>query len=240
MSTASSNSNISDSLRRFVGPPLYFDRKKIGRSAKPIQAIDYLNLRLGIVHGDICPWNLLVDPETDDLKVFDFNLGAKLGWEGDAAHENTFCYEEARNDVKLAIFTLYEIITRDLSFREENYPEELDVSMVVDKEDWEQHPDVRLEEGVVVSEYRQVLEDWVKARKAVDAELTHYKQVPDYIDWPPVPEFPLVNCAGTMMRRRAQMRQGMVRRGEPFIRWCATRVLFHFSKSMAANSDIRV
>jgi hypothetical protein len=69
-----------------------------------------------------------------------------------------------RNDVKLATFTLYEITTRDLSFREENYPEDLDASMVLQKQDWEQHPDVRLEEGVKVSEYRRVLEDWVNAR----------------------------------------------------------------------------
>lgn len=34
-----------------------------------VQAVDFLNLRLGIVHGDVCPWNLLIDEETDDLKV---------------------------------------------------------------------------------------------------------------------------------------------------------------------------
>jgi len=135
-----------------------------------------------------------------------------------------FGYDEARNDVKLAVFTLYEIITRDLSFREENYPEELEMSMVLEKQEWEQHPDVRLEEGVEVAEYRRVLEEWIEARKAVDAELTDYKQAPEYIDWPPLPEFPLVDCCGTMLRRRAQMRQGMVRRGEPYIKWCVTHV----------------
>ncbi|KAL2140542.1 hypothetical protein VTI28DRAFT_3660 [Corynascus sepedonium] len=184
-----------------------------------VTAIDYLNLKLGIVHGDICMWNLLIDQETDDLKVFDFNLGAKLGWEGDKDNRDVFGYEEARNDVNLAIFALYEIITRDLSFREENYPEDLDASMVLQKQDWEQHPDVRLEEGVKVSEYRRVLEDWVNARKTIDAELKNYKQAPNYIDWPPLPQFPLVDCGGAMMRRGSQMRQRIIKRGEPFIEW---------------------
>ncbi|KAL2132801.1 hypothetical protein VTI74DRAFT_3370 [Chaetomium olivicolor] len=173
-------------------------------------AIDYLNLRLGIVHGDICMWNLLIDPETDDLKVFDFNLGAKLGWEGDKENRGVFGYKEARNDVNIA---------RDLSFREENYLEDLDASMVLQKQDWEQHPDVRLEEGVKASEYRPVLEDWVNARKTIDAELKNYKQAPDSIDWPPLPQFPLVDCGGAMMRRGSQMRQRLIRRGEPFIKW---------------------
>jgi len=194
-----------------------------------LQAIDYLNLSLGIVHGDICPWNLLIDPETDDLKVFDFNMGAKLGWEGHddggAPDRDAFIYDEARNDVKLAVFTLYEIITRDMSFREENEPEELDVTMVLDKDEWKKHSDVSLEEGAEVAEYRRVLEDWVNAREATDAELKDYKQTPKFIDWPPLPEFPLVDCAGTMMRRGAELRQNLVRRGEPFIEWYAVSKL---------------
>ncbi len=63
-------------------------------------------------------WDLLIDPETDDLKIFDFNMGAKVGWEGNEDEDFKFRYEESRNDVKMAIFTFYEIVTRDLSFRE--------------------------------------------------------------------------------------------------------------------------
>ncbi|KAH6838322.1 kinase-like domain-containing protein [Chaetomium sp. MPI-CAGE-AT-0009] len=181
--------------------------------------IDYLNLKLGIVHGDICLWNLLIDAETDQLKIFDFNMGAKLGWEGDEDHQGVYGYDEDRNDVKLTIFTLYEIITRDLSFREENYPHELDASMVLEKPTWEPHPGVRLEEGVEVAEYRRVLEEWVAARKDVDAKFTSYKQAPDSIDWPSLPEFPLVQFVGSMMRRPSQMRREMIKRGEPFIKW---------------------
>ncbi|KAG9232667.1 hypothetical protein BJ875DRAFT_514070, partial [Amylocarpus encephaloides] len=34
---------------------------------KLIAAVDYLNLSLGIVHGDIWPGNLLINPVTDNL-----------------------------------------------------------------------------------------------------------------------------------------------------------------------------
>lgn len=43
-----------------------------------LQVVDFLNLRLGIVYGDISLWNLLIDGGTNDLKVLDFNFGVKL------------------------------------------------------------------------------------------------------------------------------------------------------------------
>jgi hypothetical protein len=63
------------------------------------------------------------------------------------------------------------------------------------------------------------LDDWVKARKEIDTKLKHYTQAPESIDWPSLPQFPLVNSAGSMARLPSQMRQGMVMRGEPFIKW---------------------
>ena len=170
-----------------------------------------------MVHGDIGSGNLLINPETDNLQVFDFNFGGKLGWEGDAQHNLAFRYEPDRNDVKFVIFTLYEIITRDLHFRLEYYPEEQDSSEVLKMESWEKHSEVRLD--CDVSDYRQVLEDWVKTREKVDKEITHYAQAPDFIDWPSLPEFPLVYYVGSMVRNPYQMRQEMIRRGESFLKW---------------------
>ena len=164
-------------------------------------------------------WNLLIDPETDHLKIFDFNLGAKLGWGGDANHRGVYGYDKHRNDVKFAVFTLYEVITRDLSFREENHLYEQEASIVLQMKDWKKHPDVRLEEGVKVSEYRRVLENWVNTRRRIDQELQDYKQAPESIDWPPLPQFPLVSDMGLMMRSPSRMRQVMIGRGEPFITW---------------------
>ncbi|KAF8846420.1 hypothetical protein BDZ45DRAFT_756235 [Acephala macrosclerotiorum] len=182
-----------------------------------IKVVDYLNLRLGIVHGDICFWNLLINFETDDLQIFDFNMAAKLGWEGDMENGGTFAYDADRNDVKLTVFTIYEIITRDLHFREDYYPIKSDYSAVLEMDAWEQHSEVRLDSPM--SDYRQELEEWVKTRKEAENEITHYTQAPDAIDWPPLPEFPLVPFAGNMKRRPSQRRQEMIKRGADFLKW---------------------
>ncbi|KFY49431.1 hypothetical protein V496_10032 [Pseudogymnoascus sp. VKM F-4515 (FW-2607)] len=52
------------------------------------------------MHQDIAPRNLLVDPKTDNLLLFDFDRAARIG--------QPSCFPE-RNDVKVVVFTLYEI-----------------------------------------------------------------------------------------------------------------------------------
>lgn len=37
------------------------------------QLVDHLSLEMGIMHQDIAPRNLLVDPETDKIILIDFN-----------------------------------------------------------------------------------------------------------------------------------------------------------------------
>ncbi|CAI7578209.1 unnamed protein product [Penicillium discolor] len=63
------------------------------------QVVDFLNLELGIMHQDIAPRNLLVDPETDKLLLFDFD------W---AANGKDYLLD-GRDDVSSVVFTLYEI-----------------------------------------------------------------------------------------------------------------------------------
>lgn len=174
------------------------------------QCIDYLNTQLGIVHGDICGRNLLINQETDTVQIFDFNLAAKLGWEGDdSEHGNeAFAYDEHRNDVKCAVFTLYEIITLDLHLREEYYPHELDVSIVLDLDTWEKHPDVRLDADP--SEYRRILEDWLVTRRDIEKEINYFTKAPKALDWPPLPEF----------EQAARMRQVLVLQGGgEYLKW---------------------
>jgi hypothetical protein len=172
---------------------------------------------LGIVHSDICYWNLLINPETDNLQIFDFNSSAKLGWEGDVENNGTFGYDPACNDVKLTVFTLYEIITRDLHFREDYYPIKADYSVVLEMAAWEQHVDVRLDSPV--PDYRRVLEEWINTRNETDKVITHYSQAPDAINWPPLPEFLLVPFGAGLDRIPAAMRQDMIRQGVHFLKW---------------------
>lgn len=184
-----------------------------------LRAIDYLNLKLGIVHGDIFLHNVLIDPETDELKVFDFNLGSKIGWEGDAENNNVYGYDADRNDVKMAVFTVYEIITRDMHFREENYPSELDISMVLSISTWQKHSSVKLDADTDVAEYRQLLEAWVGSRMEADKKVAHWTEAEMPLDWPPLPEYPLVPVTGSMQRRSSQFRLEMIKYGRQFLRW---------------------
>lgn len=162
------------------------------------------------MHGDVCGRNLLVNEETDTVQLFDFNLAAKLGWEGDSSpHGNgAFGYDEHRNDVKCAVFTLYEIITRDLHLREEYYPDELDVSILLDLDTWETHPDAHLDADP--SEYRQILEKWLVKRQNIDKEVHHFSKAPRTISWPPLPAF----------ESAARMRQVLILQGGgEFLKW---------------------
>ncbi|OAA60549.1 Protein kinase-like domain protein [Niveomyces insectorum RCEF 264] len=190
-----------------------------------LDAVDFLNLRCGIVHGDICPWNLLIDAETDSLQLFDFNSGAKLGWEGD--DETWFCYEEDRNDVKFVVFTLYEIITRayEFSFRGEFYPHELDAATVLKKRTWRKHADTQLDHPVTV--YRRVLAAWLAKRKGTDRTVRHFSQAAEPLDWPPVPGGPTYTERGGMNDWAGQYRAGLVMAGKDVVRWerPATRAL---------------
>lgn len=70
-----------------------------------LSVVDDLNYRYGIMHQDIAR-NLLID-ENGNLCIFDYNFSVMI-----AKH-----YTPERDDVKGVVFTLYEIITRDESFR---------------------------------------------------------------------------------------------------------------------------
>ncbi|KAM7208363.1 Protein kinase-like domain containing protein [Naviculisporaceae sp. PSN 640] len=187
-----------------------------------IATVDYLNLRLGIVHGDICPWNLLIDPETDSIKVFDFNQSAKLGWDGDVGNEDLngeFAYDEDCNDVKFVIFTIYEIITREFSFRREFEPDELDESVQMAMSVWEKHPDVLLDSPV--EDYRRTLEKWSKERAEVDKKVDHFSKASDPLDWPTmrIDTDPEMVTLRPVVRLLGALRGTLVHKKQDYVRW---------------------
>lgn len=138
------------------------------------RVIDDLNLKHGIAHQDVADRNLLVNPATDTLMLFDFNYSGRIGGIG---------YGKDRDDVKGVVFTLYEIITRDTHFRDVPHNQQ-DPADVEGLEEWVQHPDVKLDHPV--SEYRAVLNKWVKRRRE-GKQVAIYTEAPEYIDWPDFP-----------------------------------------------------
>ncbi|KAJ0158776.1 hypothetical protein CTA2_10929 [Colletotrichum tanaceti] len=135
------------------------------------RVVDDLNLKHGIMHQDIAPRNLLVDPSTDNLLLFDFNYSGRIGGIGHIGE---------RDDVKGVIFTVYEIITLDRHFREVPYDRQ-DPTEIQALTAWHKHPDVHLDHHV--SEYRSVLNRWVKGRQERSRDCVH-SEPPEPIDWP--------------------------------------------------------
>lgn len=140
--------------------------------------IDDLNLKYGISHQDVAARNLLVNSETDTLMLFDFNYSGRIDGIG---------YSKDRNDVKGVVFTLYEIITRDTHFRDVPYDQQ-SLADIEGLKEWVQHPDVKLD--YPVSQYRSVLDKWVKSRRE-GRNIDIYTDAPNYIDWPAFPTPPL-------------------------------------------------
>ncbi len=147
---------------------------------KPTQAVDFLNLRLGINHGDIYPRNMAIDAEADSLQLFDFNHASKIGWEGDSKNRHEFKHNPLRNDVKLVIFTVYEIITGRSLNRNPipgSQPNEKDIMA---KPWWRVHPAVRLDNRVAA--YWRMLSKWVMNRTKTGID--HFSEASEPLDWP--------------------------------------------------------
>jgi hypothetical protein len=107
-----------------------------------------------------------------------------------------------------------------MQFRRELYPHEIAIPDVMDleeSEEWSKHEDVRLD--APIAEYRAVLNEWLARRATVDKEITHYTQVPDYIDWPDAPPLREIDFFGMIERMPSILRQALVSWGEKFLRW---------------------
>ncbi|KAJ6114647.1 hypothetical protein N7486_000425 [Penicillium sp. IBT 16267x] len=114
------------------------------------QLVDFLDLDLGIMHQDIAPRNLLIDPDTKKILLFDFD------W---AAHGKTRLLE-GRDDVTAVVFTLYELITNDTQFT--GIPHwERTMDMVQSISEWTCNRELDSD----VSKFRKFLNDWVATRK---------------------------------------------------------------------------
>ena len=172
-----------------------------------IQTVDDLNLKYGIVHQDIADRNLLVDPDTDSILLFDFNFATRLGVTKPRGLSSEGRWP-GRDNVKGVLVFLYEYITRDPAlsrymlhmFYEKDY---------LDPAKWIKHPDVRLDSPV--ADFYLELMAWVRRRRA-GTQLMHYTEAPEHLDWPDVLE----------LTKGQQMQYTLAERisdGTPFLNW---------------------
>ncbi|KAI1938680.1 hypothetical protein LOZ66_003483 [Ophidiomyces ophidiicola] len=142
--------------------------------------IDDLNLGFGVMHQDIAPRNILFEPITRSLKIFDFDRSCLIGAEDQ---------EESRNDVDGLIFTVYETLTKDDHFREVPFDEQ-EVKKVEDMKEWGLI--VPLEEGKGIAVYHH-------------SEAKHQASVPPYPEIVPFIKATRFGPLKILSRRRADL-----------------------------------
>lgn len=138
------------------------------------QLVDFLNLELGIMHQDIAPRNLLVDPDTHKLLLFDWNWVA-CGKKG---------LLDGRDDVTGIVFTLYELITSDTHFN--SIPHwDRSIDMVQSISEWTCNRELDAD----VLTFRNFLNEWVATRQS-DVNRERYFNAPNQLTWPDLPTPP--------------------------------------------------
>ncbi|CAG8362974.1 unnamed protein product [Penicillium salamii] len=174
------------------------------------QVVDFLNLELGIMHQDIAPRNLLVDPETDKIILFDFDWAAN-GKEG---------LLDSRDDVSGVVFTLYEIITNDTHLT--SIPHWDRNTDMIQNIEWT----CRRELNSDVSKFRKFLNEWIATR--TDRATERYLNAPKRLTWsdlPTPPDYSVPFELGrtkegeTLWRTGARSRRIALEKGQYCFRW---------------------
>ena len=141
------------------------------------QVVDFLNLELGIMHQDIAPRNLLIDPDTHKLVLFDFNFAAR----------GKDRLMDGRDDVSSVVFTLYELITNDTHFTSIP-PWDRNIDMVQSISEWPCNRELDSD----VSVFRNFLNEWAAKRRS-DGDMERYLNAPNQLTWPDLPTPPDYN-----------------------------------------------
>lgn len=143
------------------------------------ELIDNINLKYGIMHRDIAARNFLIDPQTQRLLLFDFNNCMQIG----DLSKNSDYYGPP--DVDGVIFTVYELLTFDKSFRNCKAYWEHEVSLIEEMVEWPLR--ATLEPGLDISTIRRHMNMWVNERRTLRS-IKHFSEATDPISLPRMPE----------------------------------------------------
>ncbi|OQD92495.1 hypothetical protein PENSOL_c041G11473 [Penicillium solitum] len=195
------------------------------------QVVDFLNLELGIMPQDIAPRNLLVDPETDKLLLFDFD------W---AANGKDYLLN-GRDDVSSVVFTLYEIITNDTHFTSiPHWDRNIDMVQIIE---WPCHH--KLDSDVL--KFRNFLDEWIAT--TTDRPMERYLNAPKRLTWPGLPTPPDYSVpyemgwtkeGETIWQTGARIRRTALEKGQYCCQWQRppqSRLLKKAKDSMDAVAD---
>lgn len=175
-----------------------------------LEVVDTLNYEYGLMHQDIATWNIVIDPQTDSLQIFDFSRTFTM------PHSN----DPRLDDVEGVVHTLYDIITlSEKIHRHRDYGQDHEDIM---KKEWTKHPDVSLDSSVQA--FKNVLGEWMAGRKNKP-----FTPRSTWIEWKDMSEHPvvprLVRKAGketTEVRMESSpviTRRHYIEMSEPFYEW---------------------
>ena len=179
--------------------------------------VDELNLEYGIVHQDIADRNIFINPATDSILLFDFDVAAGVGHGGPGYSRHT----PARNDVKGVVLLAYYLVTRDPRYAD-FFLDLADEKDIEDREKWMLHADVTLDHDV--SAFYDGVMTW-EAKRHASPELTHYTQAPKAIKLlapPSLPEDTVVFDGQTHSTRLISIQtlcKTRLRAGRPVLSW---------------------
>jgi Protein tyrosine and serine/threonine kinase len=143
-----------------------------------MELVDDINLKYGIMHRDIAARNFLIDPQTQRLLLFDFNNCMQIG--DVTVNQDSW----GPPDVDGVIFTIYELLTSDKSFRNGMAFWRHEVGPIEEMVEWPLK--ATLEPGLDISTIRRHLDMWVKERRTTRS-INHSSEATNPAKWPKMP-----------------------------------------------------
>ncbi|KAK3363813.1 hypothetical protein B0T25DRAFT_442257 [Lasiosphaeria hispida] len=187
-------------------------------------AVDFLNLKCGVLHADLVAVNIFINTATDSAVLIDLGMAKSARRQVVGGKRHFGCptmWEEARpaadpqasgmGDVRCVILTILLLITQHRTTATGKWARESwkkDAGRVRNREEWVKHPDVDLDADI--SLFYDALMAWDDRRR--DGPLP--AGVPDPVTWPPYEEASPKDYV-TLLDKHGYQRKA----GRPILNW---------------------